>query len=261
MRFKERKMTEVKRVLLRMQGGFCNRVRAIVSGVLWAEDLKAQLHIYWPVEPEHMACTLEEIIDTASIPTLSLVRPGYLGNAHQILSSEDMDMVVSRFTTGDEVRIQSYSEFHPDVRNQRGLTILRNMCFSQDLEREANLQWRIMEGKSDWLGVHFRGTDHWKCLKASPLSSFLGFLGHSPSPMLLVTDEQDVKEEFVRRYGRKTVGTTNLELGRRTSRQQRVGVVEWLLLQKCGHIVGSFGSSYSELAALRSGCPYTPIRS
>jgi len=252
-------MTEIKRILLRMQGGFCNRLRAIVSGVLWAEDLNSYLHIYWPVEPYHMASALEELIEASSIPHLSVVYPAYLGNARQVLNSDDMEMVVNNFCKDGEIRIQSYSEFHPEVRGQRGLTILRNIRFVPDLERIASTQWRIMDGASDWIGVHFRGTDHVKCLKASPLSSFFRVLGPLPPKLLLVTDEQDVKDEFVRRYGREVVGTTDLELGRRTSQQQKAGVIEWLLLQKCGQIMGSLGSSYSEMAALRAGCIYTTL--
>ena len=258
-------MSGVKRIMLRMQGGFCNRLRSIVSGVLWAEDLDCKLNIYWPVEPEHMACALEEIIDPTSIPSLTVVRTGYLANARQILSPSDMEVVIKMLKGDeDEIRIQSYSEFHPDVRNRRGLSILRGIRFAHELERDADLQWRIIDGKSDWLGVHFRGTDHWKCLKNSPVSCFFKYLSASASAspsqkLFLATDEPGVKGEFMDRYGKEVVANTGLDLGRRTSKQQKAGIVEWLLLQKCGKIIGSAGSSYSELAALRCGCPYVAV--
>jgi hypothetical protein len=41
--------------------------------------------------------------------------------------------------------------------------------------------------------------------------------------------------------------------GRRHPEHQVLGVVDWLLLQKCHRIIGSAGSTFSELAALRSG--------
>ena len=276
-------MSGVQRLMLRMQGGFCNRLRAIVSGVLWAEDLNCKLNIFWPVETEHMASTLEELIDPTSIPSLTIVRAGYLGNARQINSSSDMEAILNMFKGADEVRIESYSEFHPEVRNQRGLSILRGIRFNPEIERDADLQWRLLDGKSDWVGIHFRGTDHWKCLKNSPISSFFKHLGseglrseglrseglgseglrseglRSGSKFYLATDEPSVKEEFTYRYGKELVVNAGLELGRRTSKQQKAGIIEWLLLQKCMRIMGSAGSSYSELAALRSGCPYTPI--
>ena len=251
-------MSGTLKLMLRMQGGFCNRLRAIVSGVLWAEDLNCQLHISWPVEPGHMACAFEELIDPTSIPRLSSVRQGYLTNTHQIISSNDMELVV-KMINNNEIRIQSYSEFHPDVRMSRGLSILRGIRIVADLEHQAEMEWQLLKGKPEWLGVHFRGTDHQKCLKASPLTRFFEQLGASPSNMLLITDETHIKEEFFNRYGKETVSTTNLELGRRTSKQQRAGVIEWLLLQKCGSIIGSLGSSYSELAALRSGCRYEAV--
>jgi hypothetical protein len=253
-------MPGVKAIHLRMQGGFCNRLRAIVSGVLWAEDLDCPLHIYWPVEPGHMACCLEELLVFSSIPRLKEAREGYLRNARQVLSFEDMKVVVGGFCFGDEVRIQSYSEFHPEVWSERGLAILRGIKIVHSLEEEAQAHWNLMGGDSDCIGVHFRGTDHSKCLRDSPLTSFFQKLDSLPSAkVFLATDEPGVKGEFIERYGKSRVATTVFDLGRHTKQQQKEGVIEWLLLQKCGQIFGSLGSSYSEIAALRAGCPYTAV--
>lgn len=247
------KMTGVKGICLRMQGGFCNRLRAIISGVLWAEDLGLSLNIYWPVEPGHMACSLEEIIVPSSIPCLGEVHATYLENARQILCPQDMKVC-------DEIRIKSYSEFHPEVRGERGLRILRGFRFVEDLEEEAQAHWNLMGGETDWIGVHYRGTDHLKCMKASPLSSFFKTLDSLPSSQLfLATDEFSVKGKFISQYGKDRVAMTILDLGRVTKEQQKAGIIEWLLLQKCGMILGSLGSSYSEMAALRSGCIYIAV--
>jgi len=250
-----------KRIHLRMQGGFCNRLRAIVSASLWAKDLRCVLVIHWPVEPGHMPSALEELIEPASIPNLGVVREGYLKNAHQILSIKDMETVLSLYKNEDDINIESYSEFHPDLWTPRGLEILRNIRIAEHLENQAKEIWVQMGGCASWTGVHFRGTDHGNCLKASPLSSFFEKLDKKSS-VFLTTDEPSVRGGFVEVLGKDSVFTCNLPIGRITTQQQKAGVIEWLLLQKCGTIVGSFGSSYSHLAALRSGAKYiTPTTS
>jgi len=170
--YKEMQEYKPKRIHLRMQGGFCNRLRAIVSGSLWAKDLRCLLILHWPVEPGHMPCSFKELIEAASIPNLGVVREGYLKNAHQILSIEDMKLVLDMNKNEDDIYIKSYSEFHPDLWTARGLRILQDIRIVSHLEEKATELWTQMGGSLDWTGVHFRGTDHAKCLQSSPLSSF-----------------------------------------------------------------------------------------
>ena len=237
----------------RTQGGFCNRLRAIVSAAMWAEDLGKKLDIYWPVEQGHMACKLEDILVPESIPAFNKSQVGYISKAHQILSVDDMKMVVKMT---DEIRIESYSEFHPECRSGRGITVLRQIRIRPELEAAADSLWREIGAKTNWLGIHFRGTDHRKCLWASPLSLFLEYLDTSADKKLLVTDEMSVKEEFKSRG----VVTTNIILGRKTSQEQIAGIIEWLILQKCSRILASHGSSYSEMASLRGGCELITLK-
>ena len=116
---------------IRTQGGFCNRLRAIVCGVLWAEDLGLDLEIYWPQEIGHMVCAIEEILDISTIPRLTLTRASYLKSAHQVLNASDMLTVLQ---VGGDLRIQSYSIFHDEFLKERGLAILRGIQVMPYLE-------------------------------------------------------------------------------------------------------------------------------
>lgn len=242
-------------LLLKTQGGFANRLRAIISGILWAEDLGRKLAIYWPVEPNHMPCALEQILIPSSIPHLCCIHTGYLTKAHQVLSIDDMRTMVEMFNSSDEIRIESYNEFHPDSRTERGLLLLRNIRIHPFIEEQAEKLWKEYGGNSSWTAIHFRGTDHLKCLAASPLELFNACieqeLEQNPNQkFLLSTDEHYVSKLFEEKFG---IQSPVCVRGRRLPEQQILGVVDWLLLQKCHRILGSLGSSFSELAALRSG--------
>lgn len=238
------------KVVLRCQGGFCNRFRAIVSAVLWAEDLGASLVIYWPVEKGHMPAALHQLIDPGSISRLAEVHNGYI-RAKQVLSVQDMEASIQ--ASAEEVVIQSYSIFHEDLlkRTERGLAALRKIQVVSSLTCMAD---KLMIG--DLVGLHIRRTDHVKCIEASPLWAFENLvskvLAEGKVSFLLATDDDAVKERFRRLFGDAIVSPV-MTLGRMTESQQEMGVVDWLLLQGCQKIYASAGSSFSELAAWRAG--------
>ena len=250
-------------LMLRTQGGFCNRIRAIVSAVLWAEDTDRKLAVYWPVEPGHLPCRLDDLLERGSIPRLCCVHDGYLSKAHAVQSVEDMESVLRLFGGSEEIRIESYSAFHPEAKKERGLVVLRGLRFAANLEEEAEKRWKEIGGSSAWTAIHFRGTDHRKCLAASPLEAFFKVLEVEDAEwrqFYLATDEDCVKEVFAERLWKGHVTWTAFPQGRRTEEQQKAGVVEWLLLQKCSRILASAGSTFSEWAALRSGSKLIEVK-
>jgi len=238
-------------LVLRVQGGFCNRLRAIVSAALWAEDLGAGLVIYWPEEPGHMACRIDEILVPRTIPGLVNFHAGYIRNARQVLSHADMESVldVQRLLSSDEIRIESYSIFHNEFHS-RGINILRRIQIHPSIQKSA-------EGvKEGLIGLHIRRTDHVKCMEASPLALFEEYLEKADrGNFYLATDDADVKAAFKEKYTKHFIASPVVKLGRLSKEQQIHGIIDWLLLQKCTKIVASRGSSFSELAAWRAGIP------
>jgi len=252
------------KIVLRCQGGFCNRFRAIASAVLWAEDIDARLEIYWPVEKGHMPAPLENLIVPASIGRLTYVRNGYI-RAKQVLSVEDMKASIQ--ASSYEIIIQSYSMFHDDLINltERGLAMLRkiqpvpSLVHMADQKLQDTLAYKAMPA-GELIGLHIRRTDHVKCIAASPLEAFEELVskvmasgqGGFKGRFLLATDDSAVKERFHDLFGDAIVSPV-VTLGRMTESQQEMGVVDWLLLQGCKKIYASAGSSFSELAAWRAG--------
>jgi hypothetical protein len=235
---------------IRTQGGFCNRLRAIVCASLWAEDLGLDLEIYWPQEIGHMACGIEEILDVATIPRLTKTRAQYLSSAHQVLNADDMRTVL---TLAGDPRIQSYSIFHDEFLKPRGLAILRGIQVMPYLESIATSQMTFTHP----IGIHIRRTDHLNCIQASPLPAFEVKVGalleeNPDQKFFLASDEINVKNKFKEMYA-GSISSPIYTLGRMTKEQQQHGIVDWLLLHKCSKILASRGSSFSELAALRAG--------
>lgn len=240
---------------LRTQGGFCNRLRAIISAILWAEDLDEYFTIYWPVEPGHMPCAIEELIDLNSISRLATTSASYLCDAIEVQSEEKAAVVF----LGGNRKIESLAVFHKDVFKTRGLIHLRALRFNKHVENEAAARWNVYDGKSSWRAIHFRGTDHRDCLSASPITLFKEYIEESNGQtFMLFSDEMNVKKDLCLEYA--NVKSCLVALGREEPQQQKMGVVEWLMMQKCRTIIASSGSSYSQMAAARSGATLITLK-
>ena len=242
-------------LVLRVQGGFCNRLRAIVSACLWADDLNVGLVIHWPEEPGHMACRIDEILDVRTIPRLISFHTGYIRNARQVLSHQDMESVMDvQLLLGGDIRIESYSIFHNDLLHMtgRGLEVLRSIDVLPSLKQSAGAK----ETFNGFTGIHIRRTDHVKCIEASPLALFEEYLDKADrGNFFLATDDAEVKARFKEKYKNHFIASPVSKLGRLSKDQQIHGIIDWLLLQNCSSIVASRGSSFSELAAWRAGIP------
>jgi hypothetical protein len=236
-------------IQLQVQGGFCNRLRAIISASLWAEDLGCDLWIYWPIQPGHMPCSLEEILIPASISRCKKVVDNELSGAVEVQKYESAR---AEFAKGAEKRqIASYSIFHPDFHGPRGRCLLRCLRLRSEVEAAAEGIWKCIGGASNWIGIHIRQTDHVKCIADSPLDAFEKVIQQNEGKkFLLVSDDQTVLERF---SSPDKVYSHRFPLGRLDKIQQIHGVIDWILLQKVSLIIGSAGSSFSELAAWRSG--------
>jgi hypothetical protein len=183
-----------------------------------------------------------------------------------VLKEDDMALMVDMFGTAEDIRIESYAIFHPDLREltARGLAALRQIRIQPRLEVLADQLWKDVGGQTNWIAIHFRGTDHKKCLAASPFESFVLAIktilnGYTNQKFLLCTDEYDVAERLQAMFGKEKIAVPVVVRGRRLPEQQFLGVIDWLLMQRCTDILASAGSSFSETAAWRSGSQLIPI--
>jgi hypothetical protein len=245
-------MTEILYIMklyLQVNAGMCNRLRALISGLLWAEDLSTKLHLYWPIEPGHFSADLDNLVDIKSIENLGEIHRGYLQRAHQVLNVDDM-LTVRKVWTTEDLRIKSYSIFHPEFLT-RGAEILRKLKFCR--QGEADALWAAFPRKPH-LGIHIRNVG-FNTLQVSQIyeKEIKSFLG----PFYLATDDEEVKRYFTSKYeGRAECA--KVTLGRISITAQLDGLLEWLVLSKCKVIIATSGSSYSELASLLGGGQLVP---
>jgi len=176
---------------------------------------------------------------------------------------DDMKTVLEMWKDADEIRIESSSEFHPDIlgRSARGMQMFRRIKINSDIVADAisaarRLGISTFEGEK-WVGIHIRRSDHKKCIEESPVELFVeridSYLRVLPQIRFFLATDDPVVKAYLERLYRNSLVVYDSQLGRRNIDQMRDGVLEWLLLRRCSSIIASKGSAYSEIAAFSGG--------
>ena len=117
----------------------------------------------------------------------------------------------------------------------------------------------IKDFNTSMIGVHIRRTDNVEAIKSTPIQKFVKYIESSLAnndnlKFYLATDDIEVKNDFVKMFGDKII-TTNCALRRDTEDGIISAILELYALASCSKIIGSYYSSYSELAAEIGGIP------
>jgi hypothetical protein len=230
---------------LQVCAGFANRVRALVSGICFAEDHHLELVIHWfPKSPECF-CSFQHVLYPKSLPQTVKVVTEDLYNPIQVLSREDCDKQLVLWNKESDLVWKSYSIFYT---NEKWETHLRNLKASWPVYEFLNRRCRNVNW-STAIGIHIRRTDNKKSIEGSPLESFLTKMRELPDAFFVVaTDDLDVKQRIEQEFLGRCVFPAQV-LSRRTEEGMLHGVLDFFALSKCSKILGSYWSSFSEIAA------------
>lgn len=230
---------------LQVCAGFANRVRALVSGICFAEDHGLTLVIHWfPMSPE-CACRFGTVLDPETLPKTVKVVTDDLYMANEVLSQEDIVKVYATWDKISDLNWKSYGIFY---RNASWETHLRNLkpsrMVKELLERRcASVDWMSA------IGVHIRRGDNKKSIEGSPLENFMTRMRENPKAFYVVaTDDHKVREKLTLDFGDRCVFPA-LVLARKTEEGMVHGVTDFFALAKCTEIWGSYWSSFSDIAA------------
>jgi hypothetical protein len=103
------------------------------------------------------------------------------------------------------------------------------------------------------IGVHIRRTDHIKAMAACSVDDYIAEMdrlaqGDAQMKFYLATDDAAVKQKIVDKFGDRII-TQQTRLSRSDNEGMVGSVVDLWALAATRQIIGSYGSSYSELAA------------
>ena len=239
--------------------GLANRLRAMASAICGAQDTGRPLVINW--QQQHSICRgrAEQLFDLSS-PPFKLVDTGFGGPPpyphRECLSPHDWKLFNER-DPSTPIYIKSYGHFHQSDP-ARWVEALRSIRPHPAIQQSVGNRFAELEAIAGGplVGVHIRRTDHRKSIQLSPTGAFLERMQGYPQSIhfFLATDDPAERDLLVKAFpGRVHFGATNLN---RDSEEGGVqAFADLLSLARCRQIIGSAGSSFSEIAAAYGGRP------
>lgn len=260
---------------LRVCAGFANRLRALVSGICVAEDIiplnpdgtrPPSLIVSWTPEIAVHTAPFEFLFDPSSLPSWVRVEDGRMQShtgwdtTKQVLSEDDWNFVYERAGPSRPIRIKSHGQFYRSDQD-RFLAYLRALrpaeyiqCISDDIF--LNLSKTVV-------GVHIRRGDNRASIKESPSELFWETMTAYDQSVVfyLATDSMTEREEAELQFPGRILTGSGTILSRNDPFGCREGMLDFYCLSRCSEILGSYYSSFSEMAAAYGGVPLRVIRS
>ena len=235
--------------------GLANRLRVIASAMCAAHDLKIpRLIIGWKYDPGIFVIDAETLFDMWQFPEwVTFVqmgpRPDPIWNNGKECNSElDWAKYYNLHKNGPVIEIKSWAAFY-------GQGSSNWQQFLRMLKPNPVIQARSFTDLLGVVGVHIRRTDHRVAIQHSPSAAFWSAMAAEPPNTIfyVASDSPDEKAEAERRFpGRILCGPSQL-FGRGNSRGCADAMLDFYNLSKCSKILGSVGSSFSEIAGIYGG--------
>ncbi len=263
-------------------GGLCNRMRAIATACRLASASNRRLRVIWHSNDELRApfnelfcplpddITLYEPSDVEYALKWEMPRKKnlyasalYQTLAYKAVYSDTSNLI--RYCGRDEALRQEICSMKGNILIISGLSIggydaeRMRMMFKPSQAVARIIESRTSRFDAHTVGVHIRRTDNVRSIEDSPLHLFVGemerILQQEPlTRFFLATDDAGVMRELTGRFGDKIIcGDDNVS--RDTLRGMMHATADLWALASTSRILGSFYSSFTDLAAVLGDIP------
>jgi hypothetical protein len=249
--------------------GLANRMRAIASAAAAAELLERGLRIGWKVDPGIQTAAFRDLFDATALPPwIGIVElgrnPGLWNEAPEANSETDWELFLAANAASPVITFKSWAAFfEPNtvawLRHLRSLRPAATISAAVD-----DILSSVPEG-TPLVGIHIRRTDHRRSIIHSPSYIFWqamrAALATDPATMFYIASDDERERATAKNYfGAKVICGPATLPGRSTVEGCQGALVDLLCLSRCDRILGSTGSSFSEIAAAYGGCPLEVLR-
>ncbi len=239
-------------------GGLCNRIRAINSARVLAEKRGQDLHVIWNVNPE-LGCPFEELFQPTDAFTLRNIHSKWdpvklfyqlsskqIGN-EEIRGNRDENGLHEDYCNSLPTRLYIATEEHffknPDYSP---------FTPSKEIRQKADRLLDKAGGRK--VGIHIRRTDNKPAISGSSTDAFVRAMereiaASDDTIFYLATDDPAEEAALRERFGDRIISNTERDLSRNTVSGIRDALVDLICLSETEQIIGSYYSSFTDIAA------------
>lgn len=259
-------------------GGLCNRMRVIDSALTLADQIDAEIHLYWRLDKD-FGCFFDSLWERPErikkIVLLDLRRVGgrlkrliveniikrrsaYFLPAVEVdrlLAQNESDLFINLCRKG-HVFLQSCHRFFPSEQPFEKLIPIRT------IREIINVETADFDNV---VGVHIRRTDNEKAIDASPTKLFVEkmheVLKHNPrTTFFLATDSYEEQEFLIGKFPGRIRFYCKSSLNRGQEKVIQDALVDLCCLSRCRKLIGSYWSSFTDTAWQMNGIEHTIIK-
>ena len=240
-------------MVVELHAGLGNRLKALVSGMCAAEDLGKDLRAVWGATIE-CGAKFTDLFDLSGAPLPAriyvheMLQAGY--TQHTVDTEEQWDSVKDVKTV---IYTKSGSRFHKanDARVVGHLQRLKPQAWALAAVTTA------FAGATNVVGVHLRRAEY---TAAAPTSAFVAAMqAFDADTKFFVASDSDADRQALEAAFPGRVITVAKTLARGNKEGMEDALKDFVGLSRCSEILGSVGSSFSEMAALYGGVTLTVV--
>ena len=261
-------------IILEPIGGLANRMRVIASGIAMSKALNTGLQVIWN-ENYELNCPFDKLFKPIS--EFSIVQKAkkyrHVKSSNQIglfnrLQARLYNLLlnIDYCITGQDFpsliwpgKLDIYEEGknHKNIYIQTCHEFGNNTAAFRVFKPVAEIEESISEITKKFtknvIGIHIRRTDNLPAVTNSPVSLFIVAIkaeleAQSNTVFFLCSDDTMAKNEIIELFGEKIIAVKK-EVSRNTVSGMQDAVVDMYCLSKTNKILGSYYSSFPEVAA------------
>jgi len=263
---RERRSSRNHLVIVEPSSGLANRLRVMASAIWLKKKINGDLVIVWSPD-QTLNCPYEQIFEnndhfkvirmsdylrdmrtTKQATWVKAIKARivnkFMGIDYCIKERDNLD-IVEIAEKNKVVYFQTCQRFSDD------LSALKSFNPIEQIRKQIDLVAGAFTAST--IGVHVRRTDHDRSIRHSPLSLFIKKMrdeasANASANFFLATDDREVEKEMIDVFGSKIM-THNKEMSRRTVKGIQDAAVDLYCLSRTSKIIGSYWSSFSEMAS------------
>lgn len=241
------------------RNGLANRIRAISSGIALAGMIRADLSLVWSLD-FHLNCPYEMLF----MPDPAIISVENYPNEKEDLESYMQSKAFDRFILAKEVKSMKEENYnflelgkYTSLFMSSGASFLRNIPAWQFQPEESigkNVKEMTSRFAKHMIGVHIRRGDNLESIAKSPIEGFYRRMDtelaeNRRTAFFLATDSPEEEDKIRKRYPDRVISFAKKSLDRNEPGAIQEAMVDLLCLAATSRIIGSYWSSFSQLAA------------
>jgi hypothetical protein len=239
--------------------GLCNRIKTVVSGMrLREERRRPRLVIRWPVDGD-CGCSFAELFGNPFEVAASIPRSDLRDHWRLWIAGDEVPAgFASNYAAAEGRSIDL--EYARIPERLRRLYARHFGALSPRPAIRGRVEELAAELPADTVGVHVRRGDFRR--PGRPAQNDQQFFAAMDAVLrdrpgarfLLATDSEETERLFVERYRARIVRHPKQTRARDCAPAIRDALVDLLLLARCSHLIGTYSSTFSEVAWWLGGC-------